>query len=386
MKKIALLILILITVTCFAAEYDYTLSIQNQQVSGTDFIFDIYMLRTGTTDIYLGDSDFVLTFNSGNFTTPDALVLTAESRLFTWYTMDASIVATNRIILSIGKASFSNQSQFNERVQIIGTSGNGTLIGQIKITNISTPGGTADLQWRLTEPNRTKINRIDTADPWTQYNIDAFATYNNPGDYSLPVELSSFIATSTTQGVLLQWSTESETDNLGYILEKQMEGNNSWIVAASYKTDDALKGKGNTTVRQQYSYTDSNVQSNKTYTYRLYDVNKQGVKSLKQSALVKVTVVIPKTTDLLPAYPNPFNPETTIRYDLAQDATVDLFIVDILGRTVATLIDGQKVQAGIWDIRWNGVNDAGNKIASGAYLVIFKAGSVTKVNKVVLLR
>jgi len=386
MKKIALLILILITVTCFAAEYDYTLSIQNQQVSGTDFIFDIYMLRTGTTDIYLGDSDFVLTFNSGNFTTPDALVLTAESRLFTWYTMDASIVATNRIILSIGKASFSNQSQFNERVQIIGTSGNGTLIGQIKITNISTPGGTADLQWRLTEPNRTKINRIDTADPWTQYNIDAFATYNNPGNYSLPVELSSFIATSTTQGVLLQWSTESETDNLGYILEKQMEGNNSWIVAASYKTDDALKGKGNTTVRQQYSYTDSNVQSNKTYTYRLYDVNKQGVKSLKQSALVKVTVVIPKTTDLLPAYPNPFNPETTIRYDLAQDATVDLFIVDILGRTVATLIDGQKVQAGIWDIRWNGVNDAGNKIASGAYLVIFKAGSVTKVNKVVLLR
>jgi len=386
MKKIALLILILITVTCFAAEYDYTLSIQNQQVSGTDFIFDIYMLRTGTTDIYLGDSDFVLTFNSGNFTTPDALVLTAESRLFTWYTMDASIVATNRIILSIGKASFSNQSQFNERVQIIGTSGNGTLIGQIKITNISTPGGTADLQWRLTEPNRTKINRIDTADPWTQYNNDAYATYNNPCNYSLPVALSSFIATSTTQGVLLQWSTESETDNLGYILEKQMEGNNSWIVAASYKTDDALKGKGNTTVRQQYSYTDSNVQSNKTYTYRLYDVNKQGVKSLKQSALVKVTVVIPKTTDLLPAYPNPFNPETTIRYDLAQDATVDLFIVDILGRTVATLIDGQKVQAGIWDIRWNGVNDAGNKIASGAYLVIFKAGSVTKVNKVVLLR
>ncbi|HPG39104.1 MAG TPA: FlgD immunoglobulin-like domain containing protein [bacterium] len=386
MKKLVLLILIVLAVTCFAAEYDFTLSIQNQQVSGTDFIFDIYMLRTGTTDIYLGDSDFVLTFNSGNFTTPDASMVTAESRIFTWYTMDASIVATNRVILNISKAPFSNQTQFNDRMQVIGTSGNGTLIGQIKITNITTPSGTAGLQWRTADENHTIVNRIDTADPWAQHNIDAFATYSNPGDYSLPVELSSFTATSTPQGIVLQWSTESETDNLGYILEKQVEGNNSWVVAASYKTDDALKGKGNTTVRQNYSYTDSYVQSDKTYTYRLYDVNKQGVKSLKQSAVVRVNVVIPKTTDLLPSYPNPFNPETTIRYDLAQDATVDLFIVDILGRTVATLIDGQKVQAGSWDIRWNGVNDAGNKIASGAYLVIFKAGSVTKVNKVVLLR
>lgn len=386
MKKIIILLFLFITATTFAAEYDFTLSIQNQHVSGTDFIFDIYMLRTGTNDIYLGDSDFVLTFNSGNFTTPDASVVTAESRIFTWYMMDASIVSTNRVILNISKASFSNQTQFDERMQVISTSGNGTLVGQIKITNITNPGGTAGLQWRLSDPNRTIVNRIDTTDPWFMHNIDAYATYANPGDQSLPVALTSFTASCTPLGVLLQWSTETEIDNLGYILEKQVEGENSWITAASYKTHDALKGQGNTTTRQEYSFTDVNVLSNKLYTYRLSDVNKQGIKTIKQSASLRVTAVVPKTTDLLQPYPNPFNPVTNIRYDLAKEANVDLFIVDILGRTVAKLIDNRMVPAGSYDITWNGVNDAGHNIASGAYLVVFKAGSVTKVNKIVLLK
>jgi len=383
LKKILLLILILLAVTCFAAEYDFTLSIQNQQVSGTDFIFDIYMLRTGTTDIYLGDSDFVLTFNSGNFTTPDASVVTVESRIFTWYTMDASIVATNRVILNISKAPFSNQTQFNDRIQIIDTSGNGTLIGRIKITNITTPGGTAGLQWRLTEPNRVKVNRIDAADPWAQHNIDAFATYNNPGDYSLPVELSSFTATSAPQGVLLQWSTESETDNLGYILERA-DGNGEWRQIASYKTDASLKAQGNKSTTTKYSYSDNTVIAGKEYRYRLAYVNTAGTVTM-HSPIAETMMALPQSTELLNAYPNPFNPETIIRYQLHKDSQVTITVYDLLGRQVKTLVDEQQ-PAGSYQAVWNGTDALGAKAASGAYLVRMETAEVTQTQKVLLVK
>ncbi len=385
MKKLLILLLLFASITA-AQTYDFTLTVQNQQVSGSDFIFDIYMLRTGSADIYLGECDFVLTFNNGNFTSPVASVVTAESRIATWYTLSPTIEATNRIILNVQKAPFSNQTDFDNRVQVIGTSGNGTLIAQIKITNISNAGGTAGLQWRTSDLNKTNIQRLDNTDPWALVNITSSGTYTNPSDASLPVSLASFNATSTPQGVLLTWATESEMNNLGYILEKQLIGETQWTQVANYKTHDELKGQDNSTTRHDYSFTDKNVQANSEYTYRLSDVDKDGNRSVKKSIDVTVTAIVPKTTALLHPYPNPFNPETKIRYDLAKDANVDLFIVDILGRSVVKLIDNQQTQAGSYHITWNGQSAAGNYAASGTYFVVFNADNVRHIQKVVFLK
>ena len=61
-------------------------------------------------------------------------------------------------------------------------------------------------------------------------------------------------------------------------------------------------------------------------------------------------------------YPNPFNPATTVRFSIPQSGTVQLNVFDLLGRHVATLMDGQ-VECGTYETRWNATGNA-----SGVYV------------------
>ncbi len=89
---------------------------------------------------------------------------------------------------------------------------------------------------------------------------------------------------------------------------------------------------------------------------------------------------IPNVFSLLPNYPNPFNPMTEIRYTLPKECLIRLEVFDILGRRVATLVDGFQ-RAGYKSIRWDG-----DGMASGIYFYRLKAGDYTKVRKMVLIR
>ena len=81
----------------------------------------------------------------------------------------------------------------------------------------------------------------------------------------------------------------------------------------------------------------------------------------------------PVATDFsLSSYPNPFNPRTTISYQLPVASDVTLEIYDALGRKVATLIRHERQAAGTHVIHWNATNDNNEKIASGSYLVALK--------------
>jgi flagellar hook assembly protein FlgD len=92
---------------------------------------------------------------------------------------------------------------------------------------------------------------------------------------------------------------------------------------------------------------------------------------------------------LMPAlhenYPNPFNPQTTIAYELPQTESVRLTVYDILGREVVRLID-QTQAAGYHEVVWNGLDAAGNSVSSGIYLYRLQAGSYSRVNKMILSR
>jgi len=72
------------------------------------------------------------------------------------------------------------------------------------------------------------------------------------------------------------------------------------------------------------------------------------------------------------SYPNPFNPSTTISYQLAKDATVKLDIYDVMGRKVRSLLDGGK-SAGCFTVVWNGRDETGRDVSSGTYLYRFAA-------------
>ncbi|MFH1943300.1 MAG: FlgD immunoglobulin-like domain containing protein [bacterium] len=83
-------------------------------------------------------------------------------------------------------------------------------------------------------------------------------------------------------------------------------------------------------------------------------------------------------------YPNPFNPETTIGYDLPEKSRVILTIIDVLGRELYRLVDAEQAP-GHHEVQWDGRTTEGTA-ASGVYLYRLQAGSFEKVKKMALLR
>ena len=94
---------------------------------------------------------------------------------------------------------------------------------------------------------------------------------------------------------------------------------------------------------------------------------------------------IPTSFQLYANYPNPFNPSTTIRYDLSADVEVSLSIYDMLGREVVRLVDVFQ-PAGEYESTWNGTDAAGIAASSGIYFYRLKAGSSVMTRSMVLVR
>lgn len=94
----------------------------------------------------------------------------------------------------------------------------------------------------------------------------------------------------------------------------------------------------------------------------------------------------PRATRLLGNAPNPFNPRTEIRFELARDAAPTLAIFDLRGREVRRLLDGAPLPAGRHVVAWDGRDGAGRAVASGLYLYRLRAGSVVEERKMLLTR
>ena len=84
-------------------------------------------------------------------------------------------------------------------------------------------------------------------------------------------------------------------------------------------------------------------------------------------------------------YPNPFNPITTIHYDIPLDSQVKLDIYDVSGRKVRTLVDGPQT-AGSKSVQWDARDVHGRAISAGLYLYTLNTGKYTKTNKMVFLK
>jgi hypothetical protein len=95
--------------------------------------------------------------------------------------------------------------------------------------------------------------------------------------------------------------------------------------------------------------------------------------------------VTPDRLDLRPNYPNPFNPQTTLAFDLDRDGHVVLAIYDIQGALVRTLVDGTRT-ADRHEVKWDGRDDAGESVASGVYLVFLKSHGEVRSAKIALIR
>jgi len=83
---------------------------------------------------------------------------------------------------------------------------------------------------------------------------------------------------------------------------------------------------------------------------------------------------------LFPAYPNPFNPETKIKYSLSQSGNISLIVYDVLGNEIQTLAIGEK-SAGTYEVKFDG-----SDLPSGVYIYRLNAGEYRAVRKLVLLK
>ncbi len=99
----------------------------------------------------------------------------------------------------------------------------------------------------------------------------------------------------------------------------------------------------------------------------------------------KPSASLPEAFALHGAAPNPFNPSTTIKYDLPQAVDVTLVIFDMLGRRVRTLVD-QHQPAGRYAITWNGRNEQGQVVTSGTFLYQLRAGNFVQTRRMALVR
>jgi hypothetical protein len=96
-----------------------------------------------------------------------------------------------------------------------------------------------------------------------------------------------------------------------------------------------------------------------------------------------LTQSIPNDFELFNVYPNPFNAETTIEFALPQDAPVRLAVYNLLGQLVRELVNERR-SAGYVKVHWDGLNDFGDVVASGIYLVRLHAGRQILTTKITM--
>jgi hypothetical protein len=213
-------------------------------------------------------------------------------------------------------------------------------------------------------------------------------------DQSLPVELTRWYASSTMGEVKLHWTTDSEIENQGFIIERKQVSHTEpvevWRELVSFTTEPSLQGQGSTTSQNDYTYIDKLVEIGQTYSYRLSDVDYRGHKT--KHSVIQVTVqnagvdLKPSHVQLHEAFPNPFNPEVNLSFTLeTQVEMLSLEVFNIQGDLIQTLSSGSHIM-GTHNFSWMGTDDNGNTVSSGVYLVRLNTGTINQIQRVTLLR
>ena len=200
--------------------------------------------------------------------------------------------------------------------------------------------------------------------------VDIGAFEHDPDDQRLPVEL---VALTWSDGELF-WTTASETDNFGFLVQYSTDGR-------TWETLGFVPGAGTTTRNHRYSY-----RAEKSGFYRLVQIDTDGSKHASEPVEVKGTRV-PRSVRLA-VFPNPANPGATVQLEIPdgqEDQELSVRVYDVRGRQVATLFRG-KARSCPERMRWEGRDELGNSLPSGTYTVVLRAGDAQVARKITLLR
>jgi hypothetical protein len=208
---------------------------------------------------------------------------------------------------------------------------------------------------------------------------------------TLPVTLSNFTAVVTSENfVNIAWMAETETNHSGYNIFR----NESKDLENAVKINAQLIDKGTAVGTQiSYFYTDFEVYTNMMYYYWLESVALDGTSqfygpltvTIGDPAQEPVPPVVPMVTKLYNAFPNPFNPNTNIRYSLKEVGKVKIEIYNMKGQKIKTFTQEHN-SPGYYQVSWDGRDENGRSVASGIYLYRLTTANYTSAKKMVLAK
>ena len=220
-----------------------------------------------------------------------------------------------------------------------------------------------------------------------------YLDWQYPGDTAtLPVTLSAFTAQYIESIPVLSWTTQSETDNMGWFVYRGVENE----FTTSEKISEFIEGHSTTTQQQSYIYEDNieNPKVGDTYYYWLESIDYSGIINHYDKV---AQLIIPEIYDpggglvpvqeiygLLQNEPNPFIESTKISFNLHKTAQVELNIYNLKGQLVKSLYSGMTSSQ---SLAWDGSDAAGQKLSAGVYLYkLIVNGKTEDVKKLILMR
>lgn len=168
----------------------------------------------------------------------------------------------------------------------------------------------------------------------------------------LLITIFSLTTNTLSQVIFLPHTITTNTGRAEAVFAADVDGDGDMDVLSAYRDDDKI-------------FLHENLSSVTSVRFEALDVPEQFV--------------------LYNNYPNPFNPTTTITYDLPEAANVVLKIYNLLGQEVRTLLNTQQ-QRGVKSVVWDGRNALGVKVSSGIFVYRLQAGALVKTKKMILLR
>jgi len=201
------------------------------------------------------------------------------------------------------------------------------------------------------------------------------------------VNLVSFTARETREGICLEWETASESNCAGFHLLRRAEKNrdygrvNKMLIVS--KTGAGTGGA-------QYSYVDRPDRAG-VYDYRLEQIGLDGSAirgvSVSVELITEVAGILnkPDAFDLKQNYPNPFNPVTHIDYQVPKSCFVELSIYNLKGQLIDVLVQGER-KAGYYSELWNARDYSNVAVGNGIYIVRMRAGDFVRTHKLTVLK
>lgn len=150
------------------------------------------------------------------------------------------------------------------------------------------------------------------------------------GTVEVPVELSNFHARIHNNMIELEWTTESETNNYCFDIERKID-------SANWKKISRIYGHGTSSETNTYKFNDKYF-SKGIYYYRLRQIDYDGTATLSREISISVQKQ-PIGFTLSKNYPNPFNSNTTIAYTINEPSHVQLLLFDVRGKTIKKFVD-----------------------------------------------